>query len=172
MLGEHPVDVVEAAELLTSELATNCVRHAHTAFELAVDARAEIRIEVRDTGEGHPELRSPTPHDASGRGLRIVEAMASAWGVSPSASGKVVWFTLAEQSHARGEGRASEARINLGGTRPSPDWASAVYVENEAPAGGRGFRRLLAPALHAIAVAGTSSVAPAPRVAKVGTLLW
>ncbi len=80
--------------------------------------------------------------------------MASAWGVSPSASGKVVWFTLAEQSGARADGRASEARSDPGSTRPSPGWASAVHVENEASAGSRGFRRLLAPAVHVIAGVG------------------
>jgi hypothetical protein len=173
MLREHPLDIVEAAELLTSELASNCVRHAHTAFELAVDSREEIRIEVRDTGKGRPEMRSPTPRDPSGRGLRIVEAVASAWGISPSAGGKVVWFTLAEQSHAPAERRESEATSDPGATRSSPGWASAVSdVESQDPAESRGLRRLLAPALHAIALAGTSPRAPAPGAADGASLLW
>jgi anti-sigma regulatory factor (Ser/Thr protein kinase) len=172
ILREHPLDIVEAAELLTSELASNCVRHAHTAFELAVDSREEIRIEVRDTGEGRPELRSPSPRDPSGRGLRIVEAMASAWGISPSAGGKVVWFTLAEQSHAPADGRESEARSDPGATRSSPGWASAVSnIENRAPARSRWFGRLLAPALHFIALAGTPPADPSPGVANGGSLL-
>jgi anti-sigma regulatory factor (Ser/Thr protein kinase) len=100
-------EVVEAAELMTSELASNCIRHAHTEFELSVQFREEIRVEVRDTGTGRPELRSPTPQEPSGRGLRIVEALSSTWGVAPSSSGKVVWFTLEQQSQASHEGRES-----------------------------------------------------------------
>jgi anti-sigma regulatory factor (Ser/Thr protein kinase) len=90
-----PREVVDAAELMTSELTTNSVRHAHSGFELAVRLQGRIRIEVRDCGAGRPTRLSPTPQDPSGRGLRIVETMADAWGFCPSPSGKTVWFTLA-----------------------------------------------------------------------------
>jgi len=95
VLGDRPREVVEAAELMTSELATNCVRHAHSDFELAIhDSRREIRVEVSDDGEGEPMLRSPGPHEQSGRGLRIVEELSDAWGTIPQTNGKRVWFTL------------------------------------------------------------------------------
>jgi anti-sigma regulatory factor (Ser/Thr protein kinase) len=96
-------EVLEAAELMVSELATNCVLHARTDFELAVQSRGEIRVEVRDTGPGQPVPQSPKPQEPSGRGLRIVEAMSSTWGVVPSRDGKTVWFTLAEQPRLDGE---------------------------------------------------------------------
>jgi hypothetical protein len=32
---------------------------------------------------------------AGGRGLKLVEALAASWGVSPEAQGKAVWFELA-----------------------------------------------------------------------------
>lgn len=87
--------VVEAAELMTSELATNVLRHAQSDFELTVHVTEDqVRVEVRDTGEGQPTLRSPDPHEHSGRGLRIVQALSDAWGITPTASGKLVWFTL------------------------------------------------------------------------------
>jgi serine/threonine-protein kinase RsbW len=95
VLSEQPVEITEAAELMTSELATNCVRHARTDFELTIQAHGDIRIEVRDTGAGQPTLLSPTPQDPTGRGLRIVESMSDAWGVTKGAGGKAVWFTLA-----------------------------------------------------------------------------
>jgi anti-sigma regulatory factor (Ser/Thr protein kinase) len=79
---------------MTSELATNCVRHAQSDFELAIhDSREEIRVEVSDNGEGRPTLRSPTPREHSGRGLRIVQELSDSWGTIPSANGKLVWFT-------------------------------------------------------------------------------
>jgi anti-sigma regulatory factor (Ser/Thr protein kinase) len=94
VLSDRPLEVVQAAELMASELATNCVRHAHTEFELTIHTRDQIRIEVRDTGEGRPRLLSPAEREISGRGLRIVDAMSDAWGVVPAANGKAVWFTL------------------------------------------------------------------------------
>jgi anti-sigma regulatory factor (Ser/Thr protein kinase) len=88
-------DVLEAAELMTSELATNCVRHAHTDFEVAIHSKGQIRVEVRDTGPGRPRRLSPASREPSGRGLLIVEAMSDSWGVTSNAEGKTVWFTVA-----------------------------------------------------------------------------
>lgn len=93
-LRDQPPEITQAAELMTSELVTNSVRHAHTGFELTIHSQEEIRVEVRDTGAGTPTLLSPTPHDPSGRGLRIVEAMSNTWGITPTSDGKTVWFTL------------------------------------------------------------------------------
>jgi hypothetical protein len=40
-------------------------------------------------------MRSPSPEDVSGRGLRIVDLLAARWGVRYDANaGKTVWFTL------------------------------------------------------------------------------
>jgi anti-sigma regulatory factor (Ser/Thr protein kinase) len=95
LLSEEPREIVEAAELMTSELATNCVRHAHSDFELAIHrSREEIRVEVSDHGQGQPVMRSPTPREQSGRGLRIVQELAEDWGITPSPNGKLVWFAL------------------------------------------------------------------------------
>jgi anti-sigma regulatory factor (Ser/Thr protein kinase) len=94
VLSDRPFELVQAAELMASELATNCVRHAHTDYELTIHTQGQIRIEVRDAGEGRPRLLSPAERESSGRGLRIVEAMADAWGIIPVANGKTVWFTL------------------------------------------------------------------------------
>lgn len=93
-LSGQPSEIISAAELMASELATNCVRHAHTDFELTVHAQGEIRVEVRDSGRGRPTVLSPSPRDPAGRGLRIVEAMSDTWGVAAAGSGKAVWFTL------------------------------------------------------------------------------
>jgi anti-sigma regulatory factor (Ser/Thr protein kinase) len=94
-------DILDAAELMTSELATNCVQHAQTSFELSIDdAERHIRVEVRDTGRGRPARQSPAPTDRTGRGLLIVDAMSDAWGIEPSSAGKTVWFTLRQSAGA------------------------------------------------------------------------
>jgi len=89
--------LTETVVLMLSELATNCVRYEHSDFEVRIDARADhIRVEVHDQGDGQPIMRSPEPHEASGRGLQIVNAFARSWGVSetPGVSGKTVWFEV------------------------------------------------------------------------------
>jgi anti-sigma regulatory factor (Ser/Thr protein kinase) len=101
LLSDQPRETVEAAELMTSELATNSVLHADSDFELAILlSREEIRVEVSDHGQGQPVLRSPTPQEQSGRGLQIVQALSEDWGIRPSPGGKLVWFTLPLRTHA------------------------------------------------------------------------
>jgi len=110
-LRGQPLESAELAELMTSELATNSVRHAHSKFEITILLGQEIRVEVRDCGGGDPERLSPSPEDPSGRGLLIVESMAEQWGVRRSERGKTVWFTL-PASPARASGD-SEPRPTL-----------------------------------------------------------
>ncbi len=89
--------MVDAVELMVSELATNCVRHTNTAFDLSVErSRKSIRVEVTDRDDGKPVMRSPGPEDLTGRGLQIVNTLAQAWGVEKQTTpgGKTVWFTL------------------------------------------------------------------------------
>jgi len=119
VLGKQPREIVEAAELMTSELVTNSVRHAHTGFELTIHTQGHIRVEVRDTGAGRPMLQDPTPQDPSGRGLRIVEAMSNSWGIIPQAEGKTVWFTLS-QAAAAGEHPTVAASDRPRSAQPGP----------------------------------------------------
>ena len=79
---------VEDVKLLVSELVTNAVRHPRStgAIELAVDiGRRCVRVEVTDPGTGfkRPRLSAPTPDALGGRGLLIVDRLASRWGVAP-----------------------------------------------------------------------------------------
>jgi anti-sigma regulatory factor (Ser/Thr protein kinase) len=96
MLGGHHPDDIYAIELMVSELATNCIRHGGTPFDLMIDLSSkEVTVEVSDAGPGKPALRSPSPTDPTGRGLRIVDQLSHQWGVetSPDHPGKRVWFT-------------------------------------------------------------------------------
>ena len=88
--------VVGAVTLLVSELATNAIAHAGTGFTVSLQRSPQhIRIEVQDRGRTAPCLRSPTPADLSGRGLRIVDQLAQQWGTkSTEDHGNNVWFTM------------------------------------------------------------------------------
>jgi anti-sigma regulatory factor (Ser/Thr protein kinase) len=92
-------DLVEDAELLVSELVTNAIKHGKPSILLRVRSEPPgIGVEVQDAGPENPVMPTEEPvHDQrSGRGLRMVAAVASAWGVRRPADGpgKVVWFTL------------------------------------------------------------------------------
>lgn len=90
-------DLVETAELLVTELATNALQHgagSHVKFRLRLhDDR--LLIEVND---GSPTVRvprcprRPSLYDENGRGLILVEALAETWGVSED--GTTTWCTL------------------------------------------------------------------------------
>lgn len=90
---EEPAQV---AELLLSELVTNALVHTDDGAVVAVSvAPQKLRVEVRDFVPGMPVSHVPNADDGThGRGLILVERLADAWGVSPQAVGKVVWFEL------------------------------------------------------------------------------
>lgn len=99
VLAGIPSEVLDMVQLMVSELATNCIRHARTAFELTVaHAGHEVRIEVTDDAGGRPEVRSPGPTDPTGRGLQIVGLFSDAWGVEHRGhDSTTVWFTVAAE---------------------------------------------------------------------------
>jgi anti-sigma regulatory factor (Ser/Thr protein kinase) len=87
----------DVACLVVSELATNAALHGATDYVVKVETLDDgVRITVGDHGAGMPARRDPGPTDVRGRGLRIVEALADAWGVVPASgtTGKCVWFEL------------------------------------------------------------------------------
>lgn len=93
--------VLQDAVLVASELATNVVRHGpvlEREFEVAVTALADgsCLVEVSDEGTHPPRAREPGPDEESGRGLLLVERLASAWGVwNRGRHGQTVWALLA-----------------------------------------------------------------------------
>lgn len=93
--------VIETAQLLTDELVTNAVIHAHSKHYLFIRAAQDVvRIEVTDPDDRLPAISPPDTGALGGRGLVIVNGLASAWGVERGASGgKTVWFELSPLSH-------------------------------------------------------------------------
>jgi anti-sigma regulatory factor (Ser/Thr protein kinase) len=94
-LRPHPVELVDRAVLVTSELVTNVIRHTQNGGTLElIFAPERLRLEVSDLSHDRPlEL----PHDRSathGRGLPIVSTMSSNWGVQESRAGKTIWATF------------------------------------------------------------------------------
>jgi anti-sigma regulatory factor (Ser/Thr protein kinase) len=83
------------AALIVTELATNAVVHARSDFTVAIaSSGGAVRIEVRDGSRHTPTTREPSSRTTGGRGLSIIDALASAWGVLRAGDGKVVWVQL------------------------------------------------------------------------------
>ena len=88
--------VVDTVELLTSEVVTNAIVHGRSGPQLAVTiGQSVVRVAVQDLNPAVPERRLAHLDDVSGRGVVIVEEMASAWGVERERNGaKRVWFEV------------------------------------------------------------------------------
>jgi anti-sigma regulatory factor (Ser/Thr protein kinase) len=88
-------DVTDTAELLTSELVTNALLHAGTDLTVHVEAEESvIRVAVDDGCAVGPRLRSPDAGALGGRGMPLVERLASRWGWETLPVGKRVWFEV------------------------------------------------------------------------------
>jgi DNA-binding NarL/FixJ family response regulator len=88
-------ELFDVVGLLTSELVTNAILHAHSEIELNVSMTPDtIRIDVVDHSSAMPSPRTAAEEDTSGRGLGLVEALATSWGVDERPGGKSVWFEL------------------------------------------------------------------------------
>ncbi len=90
--------LVEDVRLVVSELATNATLHAGTPFEVTLGrVDGVVRVVVEDgspVAPAHPVRVSSS--DIGGRGLQIVAALSSGWGVDHRRDGsKSVWATFA-----------------------------------------------------------------------------
>lgn len=94
-------DLTDTAELLTSELLSNAVKHSDGLITVTLRASPDrLHVAVLDN---HPDLPSPLPSTTDhefGRGLFLVDALADVWGRYPVTGDfrkrgwKVVWFEL------------------------------------------------------------------------------
>jgi serine/threonine-protein kinase RsbW len=95
-LGPMADDLRGDLTIVVSELVANAIRHARRVpggtVRILISAAADrARVEVHDPGTGF----DPTPGDPNegGRGLSIVAAIASEWGIEDVGHTKV-WCTL------------------------------------------------------------------------------
>jgi anti-sigma regulatory factor (Ser/Thr protein kinase) len=90
--------LIDAAELVVTELVTNAILHApgEDSCELELVAHAgRLRITVANGSAIRPVVAELQPDQTHGRGLHAVEALATRWGVDDHHGGKRVWGELA-----------------------------------------------------------------------------
>lgn len=93
-LAEEMPAVAGDAELVVSELVTNAALHGEAPITVRVLVNRVARVEVHDHGRSAPILLKQGTDAMTGRGLSMVAAVASDWGVEPAAEGKTVWAEL------------------------------------------------------------------------------
>lgn len=94
-----PQELLQTIALLATEAVTNAVEYGPDGGEVAVSvavADGGWRVAVTDESPALPVVRHVDPRAVGGRGVMLIDRMASAWGVERHESGaKTVWFTVA-----------------------------------------------------------------------------
>ncbi|MFF6982411.1 ATP-binding protein [Streptomyces sp. NPDC008343] len=116
VLASHGrAEILDAVELMTSEMVTNTYRHTNGPASLRLTALADGRLRV-GVWDSHARVPAPfgrPPHDhvplappgaVGGRGLRLVQEHADCWGgvslggdgggAFDRRAGKLLWFEL------------------------------------------------------------------------------
>ncbi|MFG2501274.1 SpoIIE family protein phosphatase [Streptomyces sp. NPDC048441] len=87
--------VADDVEVAAGELLVNALVHtdggAILTLEVLTGPPRRVRLWVKDRSSARPRKRSPGETAISGRGLLLVEAVASRWGIEPRGEGKAVW---------------------------------------------------------------------------------
>ena len=113
-------ELLEAAMVVTTELATNAIRHAGSDFTLQVTRRlGSVRIQVADASPLPPVRTNGSMPAASGHGLTLIARLSTRWGHDMDGPGKVVWPALRT-------GRAALTRPDPGAARPRRRPATCV----------------------------------------------
>jgi anti-sigma regulatory factor (Ser/Thr protein kinase) len=89
------VSTIEDAALLATELVTNAVIHARTPMLLDIGLEEDvIRIAVSDSDAGRPTMRPQNKEASTGRGLYVVDQIATDWEVIYGDGSKTVTCSL------------------------------------------------------------------------------
>ncbi|MET8004484.1 ATP-binding protein [Nonomuraea glycinis] len=107
--------LADDTQLIASELLTNAIKATHDAHKPDVlmtygtsagyechpwiglhQLGDDVVLEVWDCNRNPPKLRAPESWEVGGRGLQVVNDLATSWGYRwPKTGGKIVWATLA-----------------------------------------------------------------------------
>jgi anti-sigma regulatory factor (Ser/Thr protein kinase) len=107
--GVAPDDAADVV-LVVSELVTNAVRHGRVRgrlveLRMTCDDEKAVTVEVSDAGDRYPPVaQEPSPQgrlEESGRGLTLVAALATEWGVRGRTVGKTVWARVLVENGQR-----------------------------------------------------------------------
>jgi PAS domain S-box-containing protein len=97
LTGHEREDALDPAQLAVSEIVTNALVHAGTSMRLRILLAPQgLRVELADGSHRMPTRRDYGPAAGTGRGLLLVEELATRWGAYPLDEGKIVWFEISD----------------------------------------------------------------------------
>jgi anti-sigma regulatory factor (Ser/Thr protein kinase)/DNA-binding XRE family transcriptional regulator len=134
-LGEDRADA-DTVVLLINEMVTNSIQHSGShrdggTITIALFAMpGGIRAEVTDEGGPTIPTLRPGPRESaepaeSGRGLRLVDTLATRWGHCRDEAGAVTWFELATPSN-----NMPRTIKGMGTTTTRPDLSPSGYLSS------------------------------------------
>jgi hypothetical protein len=113
-------DLAGSACIVVTEMVNNVVAHARTQMNVLLALRgAGLSVAVRDESPTAPSFTgAPAPTSYGGRGMLLIDSVASRWGNLVLSHGKVVWAVLGAgestgESTAKGAGE-SESSAGIG----------------------------------------------------------
>lgn len=111
------------AQVVFAELVTNAVLHGRPPVNVRVDVTpAGLRMRVADTSAVMPVRPRPSADGMTGRGLALVDAVATRWGIVRTTSGKAVWAELGDPPEAPdGDPAAAGGGPTVGGEDTAGD---------------------------------------------------
>ena len=92
-----PTGALGVLQLLVTEAVANAVEHGSGPITVEVDAFGQgVHVTVHDTCPDHPVLRHVAAMATGGRGVALIDQLATGWGVADEPEdGKTVWFDVA-----------------------------------------------------------------------------
>jgi anti-sigma regulatory factor (Ser/Thr protein kinase) len=134
-LAEDMADLAADAELVVSELVTNAALHGEPPITVRVLVNRVVRLEVEDAGRSAPIMLRQRTDAMTGRGLCMVDAVVSDWGIEGlDTGGKVVWAELDPEGSLPGRPAPSEIDVDaLLEAWADDDPATATYTVRLGP---------------------------------------
>lgn len=89
--------LTDDGQLIVTELVANAAQHTSSHLirvRITFQDDAFVRIGVVDRSHRLPAATAPGDDDTSGRGLALIDALATQWGCDPLPWGKRVWADL------------------------------------------------------------------------------
>jgi hypothetical protein len=96
LIGRGLDRVADTTCLLTSELVTNAVQHAHQSLDVIVQVdESRVRVEVHDDGKRTPPPLAEAPQELGSYWLLLLSDLANRWGFEHERDGGAVsWFEV------------------------------------------------------------------------------
>ena len=82
-------------QVVVSELVTNAVQANCSRLSLVLhEHHSYVQIAAEDDASGDPVKQDPEPNEMHGRGLLVVDALSTRWGVERENGTKTVWADI------------------------------------------------------------------------------